>query len=112
MTAVLARTTVEVNPSYVHRTNDLVQAVRLPSGRWAVKVRQVRGGWLGCAVSLGDGSAFSLVFGPDAGEVFAVAVRWADSARTLGMRMDRVVFAGYGDALGERPVDVDELAAA
>lgn len=113
MTAVLARPALAVNERYVHVSAGLVQATRLPGGCWAVKVRQVGGVWLGFAVPLGDtaGSAFAIVCGPGETDVFTVAVRWADSARTLSGRMDRVVFAGHGDAIGEQPVDVEALAA-
>lgn len=114
MTAVLRRVELSVNSRYAHVSPGLVQAVYLPSGSWSAKVRLVGDAWTGFAVPRGatSGAPFVIVSGPDEAEVFSIAVRWADSARTLGMRMDRVVFAGYGDALGEQPADVGVLAVA
>ncbi|MER7278338.1 hypothetical protein ABT369_28255 [Dactylosporangium sp. NPDC000244] len=113
MTAVLA-STLTVNTGYVHVSPGLVQATRLPGGFWSVKVRDLDGLTLAFAVPRGvtPGGAFALATGGDPGEVWSLAVRWADSACTLSGRMDRVVFAGHGDALGEQPHDVHELAGA
>ncbi|GAA2608217.1 hypothetical protein GCM10010399_43830 [Dactylosporangium fulvum] len=111
MTAVLARPGLRINEHYVHRSGDLVQAINLPSGRWSVKVREINGQWLGFAVPRGTnpGDPFVLASGAEA-EVFGLALRWATSAQTLGGHMNRVVFAGHGDALDELPVDVAGLA--
>lgn len=112
MTAVLAPALV-VNDRYVHRAGGVLQAVHLPGGCWAVKIRPAAGRWIAFAVPLGgnSGAPFVLASGPEA-DVFVTALRWAESARTLGMRYDRVVFAGYGSALDEQPVDVEALAVA
>jgi hypothetical protein len=110
VTAVLAAG-VEVNARYVHRAGGVLQAIHLPAGCWSVKIRPVGDRWIGFAVPLdgNSGAPFVLASGPEA-DVFVTAMRWADSARTLGMRYDRVVFAGYGSALDEQPVDVAALA--
>jgi hypothetical protein len=114
MTAVLSSVALAANDRYVHVSPGLVQAIRLPGGCWSVKVRLVGDTWTGFAVPRGGtaGSPFVIVSGPDEADVFAIALRWADSARTLGMRMDRIVFAGHGDATGEQHVDVDVLVVA
>lgn len=112
MTAVLAAPAA-VNTRFVHRAGAVLQAIHLPAGCWSVKIRPVGDRWIGFAVPLDDnsGTPFVLVSGPEA-DVFVTAMRWAESARTLGMRYDRVVFAGYGSALQEQPVDVEALAVA
>lgn len=112
MTAVLSRPALAVNERYVHLSPGLVQATYLPGGYWSVKVRPVSDMWLGFAVPRGTnpGLPFVFVSGPDETDVLSVALRWADSARTLGGHMGRVVFAGSGDALDEQPADVEQLA--
>lgn len=104
--------TVTVNPSHATVLPDGgILAHRIPAGFWAVKVRQRDGAWTAFAVPLHttQGEPFLLAVGDDQAAITATAIRWADSARTATMRPDRIVYAGPGNAIGERlnPGDVD-----
>jgi hypothetical protein len=88
-----------------------ILAHRIPAGFWAVKVRRRDGAWSAFAVPLHatPGDPFLIAVGDDQAAVTGVAIRWANSARTATMRPDRIVYAGPGNAIGERlnPGDTD-----
>lgn len=97
---------IVANDRYVHLSERLIQAIYLPAGRWAVKVRDVQGMTLGFCVPLEgtSGSSFLLLAGDDSSTVHGLTLRWAVSAQSMGAGAgaDRVVFVGYADAIGER----------
>ncbi|GAA2346504.1 hypothetical protein [Dactylosporangium salmoneum] len=99
---------LDVNPRYVYRLADgQVVCVRHDGGSWSVKVRQLGDRWVAFAVPRAGtvDKPFDLASGTDRDAVWKLACLWATSAQTLGMRYDRAVFAGFGDATEEMPHD-------
>ncbi|TDC34213.1 hypothetical protein E1211_17860 [Micromonospora sp. 15K316] len=108
------QTAVTLNPRYaVPRDADQLTCTQVPAGTWAVKVRQHGDQTTAYAVPrhTTTGRAFVLATGTNAPAVFGAAIRWTSQAKTLTCRMDRVVFAGYGNATHEQTTDLDGLAA-
>lgn len=101
--------TVTVNADYASADGT---ATRVPAGRWAVKVRHRHGAWTTFAVPLHTNPAgpILLAVGDDQAAVTTTAIRWTSTARTLCMSYERIVYAGTGNARGERlnPSDVDQ----
>ncbi|MFY1595580.1 hypothetical protein [Micromonospora sp. WMMD737] len=100
-----------LNPTYgIWLDEKQVAVTHLPGGFWAVKVRQRGGQWIAFAVprltTIGD--PFLLAVGDDRQAVFSAAMRWRDQAVTIAGRLDRVVFAGYGNATHER-LNTDDI---
>lgn len=89
-----------------------VGALHLPAGFWAVKLRQRGDQWIAFAVPRLDtqGDPFHIAVGDGHDAVRGAAIRWTSGAKTLVMRLDRITYAGTGDATCER-LTADEQAA-
>lgn len=114
-TATRTDSGVTLNPRYaVGLDGGGVAVTYVPGGFWAVKLRPHGGQWIAFAVPrhTTPGDPFLIAAGSDQNAVRSVAIRWRDQAVTLAGRMDRVVFAGYGNATYEQLTDLDGLWAA
>ncbi|MFC0504141.1 hypothetical protein [Micromonospora costi] len=104
--------TVTLNPRYaVPLGTGRIACTQVPAGMWAVKVRQRGDHTIAYVVPRYStaGRAFVLAVGDDQRAVFGAAIRWTGQAKTLACHIDRVVFAGYGDATYEQLSDLDGL---
>lgn len=91
---------VTLNPRYGTWIRGQVLALQVPGGFYAVKVRQVGDTWVAYAAPRRNTTAepFLIGYGTDRDQVIVAAIKWRDCATTLVMRMDRVVYAGGGNA--------------
>jgi hypothetical protein len=82
---------------------DHALATYVPGGFWAVKVRRHHRTWIAYAAPRHGNTAapFLIATGPDLTPVLAAAIKWRNTATTAVMRMDRIVFAGTGNATDE-----------
>lgn len=115
MVTATAAATVALNPHYAMPLDtSRLACTQVPAGMWAVKVRQRGDQTIAYVVPRHTtaGRAFVLAVGHDPRAVFGAAIRWTSQAKTLAGRMDRVVFAGYGNATYEQLTDLDGLWAA
>lgn len=85
-----------------------VMAIRVPGGFWAVKVRPRDGGFAvfaeprrGTVVE-----PFDIATSPDRQAAVSLGIGWVNSATIAVGRLDRVVFAGFGNATEETPLAV------
>lgn len=102
---------VTLNPRYAVPLRDgQVAATYVPGGFWAVKLRPRGGQWIAFVVPrhTTPGDPFLLAVGEDVDQVRSAAIRWRDQAATLTCRLDRMVFAGTGNATHER-LNTDDL---
>ena len=84
--------------------NGQLAVTRVPAGFWAVKLRPHGRQWVAFAVPrhTTPRDPFLIAVGDDQDAVRSVAIRWRDQAVTITGRMDRVVYAGVGNATHER----------
>lgn len=102
---------VTLNPTYtIPLDGGRIAVTYVPGGFWAVKLRPRGDQWIAFAVPrhTTPGAPFLIAVGDDQDSVRSVAIRWRDQAATLAGRMDRVVFASYGNATYER-LNTDDL---
>lgn len=102
---------VTLNPRYaVPLDASRFALTYVPAGLWVVKVRERGQQWITFAVPrhTNPGDPFLIAVGDDRASVFGVGLRWASQAKTLTCHIDRVGFAGYGNATGER-LNTDDL---
>lgn len=96
--------------SHTHVHGRQILALQVPGGFWAVKVRPRGDGWAAFAVPRRGtvGQPFDLATGTTKESVLVAAIGWYDCASSAVMRMDRLVFAGTGNATEETPLDGGE----
>lgn len=95
------------NPAHARLLGEgQILATYVPGGFWAVKVRQRDTVWAAFAVPRNGAVAepFDIATGADRDAVESAAIRWANSATTAVHRLDRIVYAGRGDATNETPL--------
>lgn len=109
MTTITASPAVTLNPSYGMWIRGQILALQVPGGFWAVKVRQVADRWVAFAVPRHGttGGPFLIGHGDAYPPVLLAGIKWADSATVSVMRLDRIVFAGNGNATEETLPDFD-----
>jgi hypothetical protein len=105
LTATTHQTALTLNPAYATTLpNGRTSALAVPAGRWAVKLRQQGPRTIAYAVPLyrTNGGPFDIATGHDHQAVQRAAIQWADSARSLCMSYQRIVYTGTGTAVGEQ----------
>jgi hypothetical protein len=99
------QTALTLNPAYAATLpNGHTSALAVPAGRWAVKLREQGPRAIAYAVPLyrTNGAPFDIATGHDHQAVQRAAIQWADSARSLCMSYERIIYAGTGTAAGEQ----------
>jgi hypothetical protein len=81
---------------------------QVPGGFWAVKVRHFPGNWTVFAVPRRGtvGEPFTIATSPFRLAALLAGIGWANSASAAVIRLDRIVFAGLGDATEETPIEM------
>jgi hypothetical protein len=98
--------------SNTHTPDRQIVCTQVPGGFWAVKIRPRGDGWAAFAVPRNGtvGEPFDIATGTTRESVLVAGIHWCDSATVSAIRLDRIVFAGTGDATNETPLDTTEAA--
>ena len=98
-----------LNPRHALWIRDRILAAYVPGGFWAVKVRAVADRWLVFAVPRRNtvGEPFLIGHADTRNAALVAGIAWQDCATVIVLRLDRIVFAGIGDATLETVPDFD-----